>query len=409
MRILVLGKGVANDGVVKLLKRENHDYDYLNPSEVTDLSYDLVVKAPGISYQNQFIEKNLKQGVKIITDIELAMMLSSHYFICVTGSNGKTTTVTLITQILSTKYKVIACGNIGYSVCSAIVEHPEADIFVVELSSFQLEKSLIDPQISVLLNVHPCHLDHHSSYRSYLESKAQITQNQSANHIVIYNYTDRQIKRLIRDSPAKKITFSVDSCLTHCYTDREYIYYDSKKILKLTSNLKEKEFLLADVMAAIAATLQVQGIKASHIRKAFKQFKEVDFRLTKLNDFIYNDAKSTNPYSTIAAMKCFDNILLICGGYDRKENLNCLNEHLYKLKKVYAYGQSKDKVYNYMTNHNVECHCFTSLEEAFVQALKDRKDETILFSPMFASFDCFKNYNERGKFFNQLFSKYSNS
>lgn len=179
--------------------------------------------------------------------------------------------------------------------------------------------------------------------------------------------------------------------------------------MKLSSDLKAKEFLLADVMASIGVALQVRGVKPKHIKKAMQQFKEVAFRMTKLNDFIYNDAKSTNPYSTIAAIQCLDNIFLICGGYDRKENLSCLNEHLHKLKKVYAYGQTKDKIYNYMSNHNVECVCFRNLEEAFIQALQERNNENILFSPMYASFDSFKNYIERGNFFNQLFSKYFNS
>lgn len=406
MKTLILGKGIANDGVKLLLEQEKIEYDYLNPNEVKSLDYDYVIKAPGIPYSDKLIQKILEHQLKIITDIELAMMFSDRYFICVTGSNGKTTTVSLIESMLSQRYNVVACGNIGYSVCRAVVECKNAEIFVVECSSFQLERSQIDPHISVLLNASPCHLDHHSSFRDYLESKRNITLNQSSNHILVYNYNDRQIKRLTRESNAKKITFSTESCLTQCYRTQDHIYFNGKKILKINSNLRDKDFLLADVMAAISTVLQVQGMCPHYIRKAMKHFKEVEYRLTKLNDFVYNDAKSTNPYSTIAAIKCFDSVLLLCGGYDRKENLNCLNEYLGKIKRVYAYGETKDKIYNYMTNHNVECFCFTSLEEAFYQAILERKDEVILFSPMFASFDSFKNYIERGTYFNELYSKY---
>ncbi len=406
MKVLVLGKGIANDGVVRLLEQEKIEYDYVDPQEVTQLEYEYVVKAPGIPYTHKAIQRLLNAHLRIITDIELAMLLRPNYYICVTGSNGKTTTVTLITQMLSYHYKVIACGNIGYSVCRAVVEHPDADIFVVEASSFQLEKASIDPNISVLLNVHPCHLDHHVSFRNYIESKANVTINQSKGHVLVYSLDDVQLKKIVKDSAAKKVAFSTNSCLTQCYLYHDVLYFNGKRILKLNENLLSKEFLLKDVMAAVSTVLQIKKMTPRVIRKTMKQFKEVTFRLTKLNDYIYNDAKSTNPYSTIAAMKCFDDIELVCGGYDRKENLNCLNDYLHKIKRVYTYGDTKDKVYNYMTNHNVECLCFDSLDEAFLQAVKDRTVEIILFSPMFASFDHFKNYIERGNYFNQLYQKY---
>lgn len=152
------------------------------------------------------------------------MMLSSHYFIGVTGSNGKTTTVTLITQMLSARYQVIACGNIGYSVCRAVVEHPTADILVVELSSFQLERSTINPHISVLLNVHPCHQNHHESYRDYLDSKSRITLNQSENHVVVYNYSDKLIKRFIQNTAAKDFFFNRLLFNTLLYRPRIYLF-----------------------------------------------------------------------------------------------------------------------------------------------------------------------------------------
>ncbi len=155
-------------------------------------------------------------------------------------------------------------------------------------------------------------------------------------------------------------------------------------------------------MAAISAVSLVKGISSKIIREQMKSFEEIEYRLTKINSFIYNDAKSTNPYSTMAALECFDSVELICGGYDRKENLDCLKSSLTKLKRVYAYGQTKGKIEKYMQDNNVECLTFNSLDEAFEKAYLDRKEEIILFSPMFASFDGFKNYIERGKYFNEI-------
>ncbi len=128
MKILVLGTGVANDGVVMLLKEEGLDYDYLNIDEVMTFDYQFVVKAPGIPMTEPIIQGFLKKNIRVITDVELAFLLRKKFYIGVTGSNGKTTTVSLIKHILSVKYKTIACGNIGYSLCRALVEHKDAEI-----------------------------------------------------------------------------------------------------------------------------------------------------------------------------------------------------------------------------------------------------------------------------------------
>nr|MDE5715736.1 hypothetical protein [Anaeroplasmataceae bacterium] len=217
MKVLVLGHGVANDGVIMLLDEEGIAYDYLDISDVTTFAYDLVVKAPGILYTEHIINEFIKEGVQVITDIEVAMSLRKKFYIGITGSNGKTTVTSLIAKILNQKYKAVACGNIGYSVCKAAVEEPDADIFVVELSSFALERAKIDLNISVLLNVHPCHLDHHKDFKEYCHSKANICLNQSDSHFCIYNSDEAIIREIASQSLAKKIAFSKDSIFASCY------------------------------------------------------------------------------------------------------------------------------------------------------------------------------------------------
>lgn len=406
MKILVLGKGISNDGVILLLEEEGLVFDYLEPIEVTCYDYKYVVKAPGIPFTNPVLQEFKKKKIRIITDIELAYTLRPRFYIGVTGSNGKTTTVSLIAHILSCKYHAVACGNIGYSVCKAVVEHPENSIFVVELSSFQLESATIDLNISVLLNVNPCHLDHHQNYKAYLRSKANICLYQQPNHYVVTPFRDSNIDEIIKHSIAKKISYSTDNCLAMCSIRNQAIYYENKKIMKINDYYKKKEYLLSDIMASLCTCLLVKGIKRRDIKKGIKTFREMTYRLTKVNEYIYNDAKSTNPYATIAAIKCLDSIFLICGGYDRKEKLSGLNDYLSKIKAVYAYGATKDKIHNYMKKNNVECYTFSNVEEAFTCALKDRRNEIILYSPMFASFDQFGNYIERGNYFSTLVQKY---
>lgn len=406
MNVLVLGKGVANDGVVMLLNDEGIKYDYLNIDEVTGYDYDLVVKAPGIKMSNEAIISFKKRGIRVISDVELAFLLRKKIYIGITGSNGKTTTTSLITHILKSRYRVVSCGNIGYSLCRALVENKDAEIFVVELSSFQLECSDIDFDISVLLNVHPCHLDHHSSYKNYIDSKSNICINQSSRHYFVYHLDDPIVREISKNTSAQSISFSKASYLAKCYIHNGYIYFKNKRIIKLDNSLSNKGFFLEDAMAAISATSLMKKIKPHIIRQQLKSFKEIEFRLTKINDYIYNDAKSTNPYSTIAALECFDRVLLICGGYDRLEKLDCLNRVLPRIKRVYAYGQTRNKVYKYMEANRIECHIYDSLDLAFSNAYNDRRDEIILFSPMFASFDIFENYIQRGKYFNEIASNF---
>ncbi|MDE7264353.1 MAG: UDP-N-acetylmuramoyl-L-alanine--D-glutamate ligase [Anaeroplasmataceae bacterium] len=405
MKTLVLGKGVANDGVVMLLEEENMEYDYLNLDEIKHYEYDYVIKAPGIPYTEEHIQKFLNLKIKVITDIELAFLLRKKFYIGVTGSNGKTTTVSLIQHILSAKYQVVACGNIGYSICRALVEHKEADIFVVELSSFQLENAYIDLNIGVLLNVHPCHLDHHKEYKDYILSKANLCKNQSASHYCVYHMDDPLLRDIVKNVECQKISFSKSSYLAKCYIHEGYIYYQKSKILKIDENLASRPYLLEDAMASISAVSLVNKITPKIIKEQWKTFQQIEYRLTKINDYIYNDAKSTNPYSTLAALDCFTSVELVCGGYDRHENLACLKGALSKIKRVYAYGQTKEKIKAFMEENAVECFTFEDLDTAFLKAYQDRTSETILFSPMFASFDHFKNYMERGKYFNEIAKK----
>lgn len=407
MKVLILGKGVANDGVELLLKEKNIDYDYLEVEEVKSYDYDYVVKAPGIPFYNDVVKEFSSRDIRVLTDLELGMKLEDKFYILTSGSNGKTTTVSLIYHILKSKFKVVLCGNIGYSFCRALVEHKDKDIFLVEVSSFQLENSYINPNISVLLNVNPCHLDHHLTFRNYTESKEKITINQDEKGFFVYNFNDNIVRKIASKTKAKLVSFSDDSVLSKCYLYDGYIYYGNVKIFKIGKYLLNKEYLLLDYLAAISVVMCLNRMSVRTIRKSLKDFKEIEYRLTKINDYIYNDAKSTNPYSTIAAIKCFDNIYLLCGGYERKEDLSCLKPYLHKIKKVYTFGQSKNKVYNFMTNNNVDVEVFNNLEMAFRKSLNDRTNEIILFSPMYASFDEYKNYVERGTYFNELCKKYS--
>lgn len=408
MSILVLGKGVSNDGVVLLLKEEQIEYDYRDIDDSFSTDYEEVIKAPGIPPDHPKLQPIIEKKIPILTDIELAMMLRPHFYIGVSGSNGKTTMVSLLKEILSLKYNAIACGNIGYSVCKAVVEHPSAEIFIVELSSFQLEYAKIDLDISVLLPLHPCHLDHHGSFKNYIKSKSNICINQSPSHYFVFPYEDVYIRKFVSDCNAVHRTYSFEHPLAHLFLKNNRIFCDGRPFLKVKDDLLSRKAFCLDLLACIEVC-RILKIPKRTIRKGLDSFHEQKYRFTRMSDDIYNDAKSTNPYATIEALRSLFDCFLICGGYDRKENLECLTEVLPSIKQVFAYGASKEKIYEFMKAHQKECQMFTTVDEAFANALKKRKNEPILYSPMFASYDQFHNYIERGRHFDELVNSYLSS
>ena len=400
LKILLLGHGVANDGCKRLLEEENIEYDYLEIKDVCK-TYDIIVKSPGISLFDEFFTNRKEE---IISDIELAYRLRKIYVICITGTNAKTTVSSMIYHVLKDDFKTVLCGNIGYSICDAVVENKDADIFVVEASSFQLEGiSSFDPNISVILNINPHHLDHHKSLEHYVNSKLKIGINDNANHYTIYSLDSVYLNSIKRNNKRNLISFSKDKLISDIYIFNDYTYYKDNKILKIDKSIFS--YKISNYMAVIGV-LKALNLDIKKYIKKLRTFKDIKYRMERLTSNIYNDAKSTNQYSTIAAISALDNVLLICGGYDRGDRLMLAPNVLGKLKCVFAYGDTKDKIKLYMDKNNINCMIFKNLEEAFNTAyLLLNKNNNLLYSPMFASYDQYKSYNERGYEFEQLVSK----
>ncbi|MBE6137241.1 MAG: UDP-N-acetylmuramoyl-L-alanine--D-glutamate ligase [Erysipelotrichaceae bacterium] len=402
MKMLLLGKGVANNGCKRLLDKHHISYDYLNIDELSNFDYDYIVKSPGITLHDE-VFKMLKG--KIISDIELAYILEKPYIIGVTGSNGKTSVASMLGHILSYKYNVCVCGNIGYSVCDALVDK-NADMYIVELSSFQLETvSNLDCNISIITNISLCHLDHHLSMNKYVNAKLNICKYQDYSHYTIYNLDNPYLKDISKITMCKAIGFSFDSSITRVYVLNEYIYYKNKRIYKLSKNELAYRHKIENYLAVLTA-VSLLDFNMKKAAKLLRKFKDVEFRLNKISDYIYNDAKSTNCASTNAALSALDNVHLICGGYSRGIEIYLDKSNLEKIKYVYAYGESKYEVKFYFENLGIKCFIFETLEEAFRSAyIKRDGTENILYSPMFASYDQYSSYKERGNEFNNVYFK----
>ena len=407
-KILLLGKGISNNSLEQFLIKYLIDYDYLSLEEVNSFNYLLVVKSPGTSYDSEVIKEFTRLGVDVIVDVEFIYWFLNKYYIAVTGTNGKTMTTYLITDILNLHESAISCGNCGFPIAQAALEYQLYKYFVLELSSFQLKGiKKFTPKIAVVTNLGEAHLDYHHTLEDYYNSKFNITKNQSIDDFLVLNFDDLKLMERFNNSNATKLYFSINNQKADCFIKNGYVYYKNEKILNIKVLPSKTKMFYYDVLAAIVVA-KILDVDNLTIKKALKNFVMIKYRLQRVRKDIYNDAKSTNLYSTIAALDEFKGkkVNLICGGYDRGEDLSKIGNRFSNVSCFYIYGQTKYKLSVYFEKMGYKYQVFDNLENATIKALKDKKEEVILYSPMFASYDQYQSYEERGKEFNRLIIKY---
>ncbi len=370
---------------------------------------EFIVLSPGID-KKQFPVKD----IKIIGDIELFYKYNKAKIIGITGTNGKTTTTTLIGEILKRKYKVFVGGNIGTPVLEAFEQQIDYDWAVLELSSFQLE--LIDKfyaDIVVILNITPDHLNRYNSFKEYKIAKLNILKNQSLEQIVILNFDDENLKDISLKTK-NVFYFSLTKEL-----NQGAFFYDNHLVFKIFAEtykipiseikLKGKHFY-EDIMAAGIVSL-LCGVNFKDIKEVIKNFKGLEHRMEFVGEIggikFYNDSKSTTVDSTYKALMSFNEpIILLIGGVHKGESYKKLGGFK-NLKKIICYGEAKDLIFNDLKwlGDNKICKV-DNLEQAFNNAIKfAQKGDVILLSPACSSFDEFKNYEERGKNFKCMISQ----
>ena len=423
--VLVLGLKKSGCGAVRLLKKINTNIFISDQKEIVRIDgtkyipyddikkelnlFDIIVKSPGIPDDCDIIKAAKKRKVSVISEIELAYTFIplTKVIVGVTGTNGKTTTTSLITQILKTgNIDAVSVGNIGYTLSDAIIDDSQSDVFVVELSSFQLMDTLyFKPHISVILNIEPNHLDYHKSYKNYLEAKLKILQNITKDSILIYNADDRMIKSKVKQLKCQKYSFSLrNKC--DAYVNDDELRYDGYSIIKQGELKLLGRHNLANVLAAIL-TAKAFYIENEVINTALKAFTSLPHRIQlvrKVNGVsYYNDSKATNVSSTISALNAFKQpLVLILGGYDRDQDFNKVINHP-NTAIIICYGQTKIRIATLAHKANKTCFLCSNLQEAVVNATKNTKTlEIVLFSPSCASWDQYDNYEVRGEHFISL-------
>ena len=386
-----------------------------------ELSWDMIVLSPGVPPALPFIENAKKRGTKVIGEVELAYLLGQGRYAAVTGTNGKTTTTTLIGEIFAAAgLKTIVAGNIGTPVVSKAVSADTDTWLVTEVSSFQLETiEKFRPKIAVFLNLTPDHIDRHKSMGSYAEAKARIFENQSEDDVLIYNADDELVSLLAEKAPAKKLPFSRGKTLAA----GAYIC-DGMLVFKASENenpvaLIRKDELripgahnLENALAAAAAAFSA-GVSPSVTADVLKNFKGVDNRIEFVSEYegirFVNDSKGTNPDAAIKAIEAISQggkILLIAGGYDKDADFTeYVRAAKGKVKKFLLLGATAEKIKNAALNEGFsekDIIMTDGMTEAVRIGFELAEDgDTVLLSPACASWDMYKDFEERGDHFRE--------
>lgn len=448
-KVAVIGLGVSNKPLIEYLHKYKANVTVFDKREIDDIDKDIMDKV--VMYDMEFslgknylsklqgfelifrspsclptipeIQSEIIRGAIVTTEIEMLIELCPGKVIGITGSDGKTTTTSLIYEILKAKgYNCYLGGNIGVPLFTKIGEMTKDDIVVLELSSFQLMNMKISPSISVITNITPNHLDIHSSMEEYIEAKKNIFKYQDENGILVLNYDNDITREFEKEAKGKVIWFSSKSKIPDGYI------VDENRIKFCENNLRTHVLHTTDMKlrgvhnfenacVAIAATKTL--VDEETAVNAILNFKGVEHRLELIKETDnrikwYNDSVSSSPTRTIAGLNAFSrSVILIAGGYDKNLDYTPIAKPIVdNVKILILLGQTSDKIFNAVTKQlekegkSLDIYQCNSLEQTVILANRLAvTGDTILFSPASASFDMFKNFADRGNKFKELVNR----
>lgn len=386
-------------------------YQTNEPESILDSTFDILIKNPGVFPYHPCVEKARKLNIPVVNEMEIAY----HYIdkrvkiIGVTGSNGKTTTTTLIYKILQKAgVSVKLAGNIGTPLSSIIGSLKENDILLLEISDHQLiDMYDFKTNISIMTNICPTHLDYHGSYEAYKNTKKKIFNNHTREDIAIINKANYDSMALTNDIPSTKYYFNDEEN----YIKDGLIYVDNVPVIDTKKIILKGIHNYENILSALIL-LKILNIDFSCALEVLKEFSGVEHRIEFVRSLngvsYYNDSKSTNPTATVTALKSFDNnIHLILGGMNRNQEFKDLIPYLSKIKRIYAIGEVRDKIVEFCQNNNVPCVAFEFLKDAMNNLAKNvESGDTVLLSPASASWDQYAKFEDRGDEFKTIVNNY---
>lgn len=441
-RFLVAGTGRSGIAAAKLLKKQQINvrlYDGNANLNIEDLvekhpllkdteiilgtlskkdmqQTDILVLSPGISTDLPMVTAMRDMGIAVWGEIELAYTFSKGYVLAVTGTNGKTTTTTLLGEILKNYYSdVKVVGNIGIPYTSVALDTTDGTVTAAEISSFQLETvHAFAPKVTAILNITPDHLNRHHTMENYIKVKESITKNQTKDDLCVLNYEDRMLRDFGKKLKTKVIWFSSARELKEGFYLKDNCIYQAKDGIS-TELIKTEELKLLgkhnyeNVMAASAMAIGF-GVPVSVVQKVLKEFTAVEHRIEYVTEKkgirFYNDSKATNPDAAIQGILAMDRPTYLIGGGSEKDSVydKWIQAFGGKVKELVLIGQTKEKIAKAAEEQGFSPVTMAdSLEEAVnICYAHANFGDAILLSPACASFGMFQNYEERGRIFKEI-------
>ena len=409
-RILIYGLGKSGLSSFNFLKKKNEIYSYddykknlISFIQIKKIQFDAIILSPGIDVNKCKLSKFLKKNSNIIyTDLDIFYSFYDNHCITITGTNGKSTTCQLFYDVLKKqKIDVKLAGNIGYPILS-IKSFGKKTIFIIEASSYQLEYSqLFKSKYAAILNISPDHLERHQTIQKYITAKFKLIQNQNKNSLAFINKNDTQIISKIKKIKYKSKLIKVNTRIKN----------------NIINEFKNENFLSGsniENLSFVISLSKILKIKKKNLVKTVRNFRGLKYRqqiMLKNKDLlIINDSKSTSYSSSIEILKDKKNIYWLIGGIPKKGDKFNLPKNYYKNIKGYIFGQNQRK-FLLDLKKKIKLKRFSNLKKAWTVLSNDIKTDkqmgkTILFSPAAASFDNFKNFEDRGKYFNKLIKRH---
>jgi UDP-N-acetylmuramoylalanine--D-glutamate ligase len=379
-----------------------------HPIELLDEGFEYVVKNPGIPYHNPLIKRAVEKGIPVLTEVELAYLVSEAEMIGITGTNGKTTTTTLLYEILNEGgQRPLIAGNIG-TVASEVAQTADKDEkMVVELSSFQLMGiQEFSPHIAIITNLYEAHLDYHGDIGEYWHAKANITKNQTEDDYLIINYDQDHLVKTVDFTKASIIPFSTTQEVERgAYIKAGGIYFKKERVGELSSVVLPGAHNLENILCAVAAA-KLYGVSNESIMSVLGTFAGVKHRTQFVKEVngrkFYNDSKATNTLATKSALNAFKApTILLAGGLDRGNGFDDLIPHLKNVKTLITFGETAEKLQQTGQKAGIQTILRVDNVEKAVPAAYENSEEgdVILLSPACASWDQYRTFEERGDIF----------
>ena len=444
-RVAIIGLGVSNLPLIKyfndldceVVAFDNRDLEkiekdtinkleeynckyYTGQNALDDLKgFDYIFRSPSARPDKPEFLAEIERGAVLTTEIEQVLELSPSHIIGITGSDGKTTTTSMIYQILKNAGKrCFLGGNIGTPLFTEIKDMMPDDYVVLELSSFQLMNMKKSPEIAVITNITPNHLDIHKDYQEYIDAKKTIFINQDENGILVTNKDNELTKDFDKEAKGHIRYFSTHYLKDTYILENDFITYNKEKIIDTRNLLLKGSHNYLNICTALNTIKDYINVSNEQLQKIIEKINPVHHRLEYIrtinNVKWYNDSASTTPDKALAGINAFkEKIVLIAGGYDKNISYEPLAKPIAnKVSKLILFGETKNKIYNEIMKlpkellENLQIYILDTLEEVVEIASKvSEEGEVVLFSPASASFDMFQNAYQRGDLFKELVKK----